>query len=508
PAGTGDPAAGEAAGDGSGDSGAGDGLRARGEGGDGLRARGEGGDGATGDASRESAPGPGPGSGDAAGAGDGSRPETDGTKPADEADPGAPVDPVDPGDSADHVRRADSGDEVADGGTRLLAAAGIGRKALGAESAFPSDELALRRLLHDAVDGLQPSDGVLDHLHAAVPARRARKRQVLVGAAAAALLFGTAVPAFLHVAGVSDPVRHRTVSAGHEEAPSDGAWPDGGRSDDAGNGPRRGQDTREPSDGTASAPAEPGTGSPSAKDRDPGTSTGPGAVTSPGSTFAMTLPTCSADQLGVTASKNPPTANGTVYGSFHVSNVSDKECTVTGGDAVGFMAAGAADPARISVVQHTAGDPATQLPSTPGDTSTMALAPAGAYEVQFAFVPSATCPTKGDGGSTSPTDPGGSTGKPPSSGSSTGSDSGAAAPGAGSGSGSGTDVATDGATTGLGTQLVEDDGAGPGSGGTQDGSVSVSHTPEAGVPKAETTIPNACAGTIYKTGPVDAPPAA
>jgi hypothetical protein len=164
------------------------------------------------------------------------------------------------------------------------------------------------------------------------------------------------------------------------------------------------------------------------------------------------------------------------------------------------MVAGAADPAKISVVQHTAGDPASQLPDTPADTSTVALAPATAYEVQFAFVPSETCPTKGDGDSTEPTAPGDTPGKPSSDGPS-GSDSGTVP---GSESGAGTDVAAGTDATGLGTQLVED-GDGSGSGGTQDGSVSVSHTPETGVPRAETTIPNACAGTIYKTGPVDAP---
>ncbi|MCZ0980185.1 hypothetical protein O1L60_17650 [Streptomyces diastatochromogenes] len=45
------------------------------------------------------------------------------------------------------------------------------------------DELALRRLFQDAVSGLEPSHGSLEHLRRAVPARRARKRQALVGAA-------------------------------------------------------------------------------------------------------------------------------------------------------------------------------------------------------------------------------------------------------------------------------------------------------------------------------------
>ncbi|MEU2881273.1 hypothetical protein ABZ651_34915, partial [Streptomyces sp. NPDC007070] len=42
-----------------------------------------------------------------------------------------------------------------------------------------SDELDLRRMLHRAVEDVEPRDGALDHLRRAVPARRARKRQAV-----------------------------------------------------------------------------------------------------------------------------------------------------------------------------------------------------------------------------------------------------------------------------------------------------------------------------------------
>ncbi|MGW2234774.1 hypothetical protein ACWCWE_12330, partial [Streptomyces sp. NPDC001759] len=64
---------------------------------------------------------------------------------------------------------------------------------------FDSDELALRRMLHQAVQTVEPRDGTLEHLRRAVPARRARKRQAMVGMAAAALFLGTAIPALVHV---------------------------------------------------------------------------------------------------------------------------------------------------------------------------------------------------------------------------------------------------------------------------------------------------------------------
>ncbi|MCA1221491.1 hypothetical protein [Streptomyces sp. 8L] len=381
------------------------------------------------------------------------------------------------------------------------AAGGTGG-ARGADASAPENELALRRLLQTAVDGIEPADGALDHLRAAIPARRARKRQALVGAAAAALLIGTAVPAFLHVAGASDVLDGSTVSAGRDESGASGARPDGGRSGAADNGLGPGEGAGKPGGATAGQKPTPHSDGPALTGRADG-GLGSGAVSPPGSTFDMALPVCSAGQLGVTASKRPPTANGTVYGSFHVSNVSDTECTVTGGDTLGFVAAGAADPSKISVVQHTAGDPATRLPDAPGGGAAVALAPATAYEVQFAFVPSATCPAKGDGGSPDPSQSDDGPGNAPSAGDSPGSDDSAAS---GSDSGAHSPDAGAGTSDGLSTQLVES-GSGTGGGGTQDGSVSVSHTPELGVPKAETTISNACAGTIYKTGPVGAPAA-
>lgn len=41
--------------------------------------------------------------------------------------------------------------------------------------------------------------------------------------------------------------------------------------------------------------------------------------------------------------------------------------------------------------------------------------------------------------------------------------------------------------------------------GTSDGSVAVVHEAEPGVPAAQATIANACAGTIYRTGLLSAP---
>lgn len=99
-----------------------------------------------------------------------------------------------------------------------------------------------------------------------------------------------------------------------------------------------------------------------------------------------------------------------------------------------------------------------------------------AYEVRFAWVPSDTCPTTGGSPSPTPTD------------------------GDGGGGGGGGDAAgtAAGASDTTAVQLGSADE------GPADGSIAVTHTPEVGAPTAATTIDNACAGTIYRTGVLDA----
>ncbi len=231
---------------------------------------------------------------------------------------------------------------------------------------------------------------------------------------------------------------------------------------------------RRPHGGTAAVPPHGhnagGNGHPDSASS-PADSAGPGGEgstsTDPGGSVAADLPACAPGQLGVaSAEAGAAGADGTVYGTFRISNISGTDCSVTDSGTVGFQAMGAADPARIDVVQHTAGDAAAGLPDPSQEAGTVLLKPAMTYEVKFAWVPKDTCPTSGSTPTPTPSD--GSAG------------------------------ASDGTGDGLpqtGTQLGSEDG-----GSTLDGSVSVTHTPEPGAPVAETEIPNACAGTIYRTG--------
>ncbi|MFJ6613417.1 hypothetical protein ACIQPT_24410 [Streptomyces sp. NPDC091289] len=323
------------------------------------------------------------------------------------------------------------------------------------------DEVALRRMLQGAVRELAPSDGTLDHLHRAVPARRARRRQAVVGAAAAALLIGTAVPAFVHVATSDGPSTARPAIAGHGEQAQ------GGNGDDTGperTGPRTVEPTeREGGGGVGEADPDPSPTEGEGRDPD-GAVTGE-ASDSPSVDFAS-LPVCDPSQLGVaSAGTDAPGADGTVYGSFKIANVSGKGCTVSSNGTVGFTAIGAADPLKIGVVQHTAGDAAPGLPDPSQEPGTVLLKPAMAYEVRFAWVPADTCPAVGPSPSPTPS-----------------------ADGAGGSVGEGSDQ------SGVEAQTLREDG------GTAEGSVAVTHTPETGAPTAETKIPNACSGTIYRTG--------
>ncbi|WTG05020.1 hypothetical protein OHA19_21890 [Streptomyces sp. NBC_00012] len=332
------------------------------------------------------------------------------------------------------------------------------------------DEVALRRMLHGAVRNIEPSDGTLDHLQRAVPVRRAKRRQAVVGLAAAALLIGTAVPAFVHVANSDGSDTANPAIAGHGEQAQ------GGNGTDADS-----QSGGENSSGNTDGRADGGQGQPSSTSS-PSDSRGQGAdgqlsggVADPSGSAVAAMRTCDPGQLGVASAETGAAgADGTVYGTFRIANVSGTDCSVSSSGSVGFQAIGAADPARIAVVQHTAGDAAAGLPDPSQEQGTVLLKPSMAYEVKFAWVPRDTCPTVGGSPSPTPTDDAGGA-------------SGAAAAGAGTGSADG--------TSGVDTQFGSEDG-----GGTQDGSVAVMHTPEPGAPVAETKIANACSGTIYRTG--------
>ncbi|WP_309063020.1 hypothetical protein [Streptomyces sp.] len=333
-----------------------------------------------------------------------------------------------------------------------------------------SDELALRTMLHQAVREVEPSDGTLDYLRRAVPARRARKRQALVGVAAAVLFVGTAVPTVVHVS-------NSTGSDANPSAVGHAAQEQGGTG--GGKGPDDGETTA----GGASNQVE-GTDKDDKKDKDKdkdkggastGTSEGATEGAGPSAGTAAGASACTAAQLGpAAASSAAPDSTGAVYGSFKVTNVSTASCTVDGPGSVTAAPAGAADPAKVTSARHVAGDAAAGLPDPSQEAMSLVLKPGEAYEVKFAWVPSEPCPTVGGGTG------GGGTGGPSPDPSPTEN------PTTTSGASTGTE-------TGMTTQLVMEDG-------TTDGSVTVTYTAATGSGAGTATVGNACAGTVYWTG--------
>lgn len=358
------------------------------------------------------------------------------------------------------------------------------------------DEPALRRLLQGAVAGLEPSSGALEHLRRAVPARRARKRQAVVGAAAAAVLIGTAVPAFVHVASSEGVTAANPVNAGHGEQAQGGTGTETGV-EGGGRTSETPASSASPSQGVSAGATGP---------RQPtfagGTTVSAGASLPPGS-----APRCAAGQLGVGAAEaGAPGADGAVYGTFRIANVSARACVVDGGGGIGFEARGAADPARISVVRHTAGDPAGGLPDPAREVTSLLLEPKASYEVRFAWIPSDTCPTTGptEPPTSPPTEP--PTTPPPTATPSTGT--GGTETTSGTGDGGTGDTGTGSGGTGSGAS--GDTGTGTDAEGTSpqllradtpaEGSVALTHTPAPAAPPATVTVPHACAGTVYRTG--------
>ncbi|MFD8982192.1 hypothetical protein [Streptomyces sp. NPDC059564] len=362
-----------------------------------------------------------------------------------------------------------------------------------------ADEEALRGLLAGAVRGLEPSDGALERLRHAVPARRARKRQALVGAAAVALLAGTAIPAALHLGTDQGAAAGHSAMAGHGE--SQGGGP-GGPSDphqngsgDGGKGdPKSAKATGKDQEtgGADGTPSPQASGSPyGGTVADPSgagatagtTAAGAGNGPQPPAGAAPGAPACTAGQLGVAGSARAPESDGKVLGSFKVTNVSARGCTVTGPDTVTAAPLPAGPPpaqaAPVTVTGHRAGDPASGLlPDPSAEAPVLLLEPNTAYEVRFAWVPSAqSCPAVSPDPTAKP-QPGGEAQAP------AGAQDGAGAPAV-----AGADAAAPGPDPNSGS-----------AGGQAGAGVAVSHTPTGGDPVTRTTIPEACGGTVYRTG--------
>lgn len=343
------------------------------------------------------------------------------------------------------------------------------------------EEDALRDLFHGAVLRLEPSGDALERLRRAVPARRVRNRRILVAAAAAVVVLGGSVPIGLYVTSAVGGNSDRSLTAGHGQ--TGGNSSDGSDLQQNGSGkrpkPKRssgkdkdgkdGKDKDAENGGASASPTSPDGRFPSTGGTDvtpprspstPGT-VGGGLNPPPPSSDA---PTCTRSQVGVEGSTRAPSAGGKVYGSFKVTNVSSRGCTVRGPETLTAVPASEGG-AAVAVVSHVTGDPATGLLPDPSvETTRMVLAPNASYEVRFAWVPpEGGCPgANGSGDAETPE----------------------------GGSGDTTDAEP-------GTDTGQTQAENPPLGAV------VSHTPSvsgADGPATQTTIAEACGGTVYRTG--------
>ncbi|MEE1930222.1 hypothetical protein V1J52_18875 [Streptomyces sp. TRM 70351] len=372
----------------------------------------------------------------------------------------------------------------------------------GHDGQDPADAEALHQLMRDVVSGIQPSPDALDHLRRAVPARRARRRHTAIGAAAAVLVTAVTVPALMSTGVVPGPLGDDGRTNAAHSGRNDGGEPYGGReaAGPAGGAADEGPDGGTGGEGTTS-PAEPTRGSSSSPD---GTDAA-GAAS----------PRCARDQLGEPVVRvGEPQEDGSVHGSFRLANVSGDSCRVPGGDQLTATARGAADPAAVTVLEHTGDGRVTGLPG-PGTSDELVLRPGDSYQVRFAWLPDTArgangCPAPPEEPASGSPGPGPEPEPEPSTGDgTTGGTGGTEAPGDVEG---GEEAPGDGATPSEagGMKPLSDSGSGTGGSRDDDGrgaatAVVLRYVPATGEPAVPPAyLDDVCAGTVYRTGALPA----
>ncbi|WP_419996291.1 hypothetical protein [Streptomyces boninensis] len=346
----------------------------------------------------------------------------------------------------------------------------------GGGPAPTGEEAALRRILHSAVGELEPAPDALERLQYAVPARRARKRQLAVGAVAVVVLAVAAVPTLIG-SGVIDGSSGGKPQAGGSQDPV-GSTPGQGGGSEPGEQPGGGGASKGGSgkDEESKKPGEPGGGNESGSSGD----------------TTVAAPSCDAGQLGQPAGNSgQPDAKGRITGSFKIKNISQSSCAVSDPGAVNVARTSDVSTASVIVQEHSPGDAAGDL-LPPSSGEPVVLAAGESYEVRFAFVPGG----ERDAGCSANSSPSPAVSDGPKS----TSEGAPMADPDGEGAAGETDGGSDGSTGSTG------DGSTGGSGdGTEGGDLTLTNTPEpGGTATAQTTVPDVCGGTVYYTGAMPA----
>ncbi|MER7670683.1 hypothetical protein ABTY61_19755 [Kitasatospora sp. NPDC096128] len=352
-----------------------------------------------------------------------------------------------------------------------------------------SEERALRELMHHAVDRIQPGIGALPRIRQAVPRRRAARRGAWTGAAALALAVAIALPV-LHEGdrlGLSGGPGSAEANGATLAAPSGSAI--GGGATGSGSHPGPGGAGSAPPTGSGSASPSPG-----ADATRPGTATPTGAL---GTGDGGLVPLCTRTDLGQgSAQVGSADAQGRIYGSFTVYNVSGRSCRLGGPGAVAVTGVNGTDRSKVRSADHAPGDPAGNLPAM--DTEPPVLAPLAGYKVPFAWIPDQVC---GSSGGASPAPTAGAnqaslTTRAPAGASDAAPASGTGASAAPSSNPQASSSPTSGPTPApspTATPSGNPTGVPP--------TATIAHTPAPGSPAAATaSLPVGCGGTLYRGG--------
>ncbi|MFI9327883.1 hypothetical protein ACIGZJ_10105 [Kitasatospora sp. NPDC052868] len=417
------------------------------------------------------------------------------------------------GGSADAVGPERRTGSAPSGGASSGGASPGGASPAGADGLDPEERL-VRVLMQRAVSDVQPDPAALPRIRRAVPRRRAARRGAWTGAAALAVALAIALPT-LHDdehLGLSGGPGSPSEQSSATPAVTRGPGTTGGGSA----GPVWPAHPATSGPGGTTGPSGSATASPSAwaGTADPGS--GPAAssaAATAGGTEGPPVPLCTRADLGqATSQVGAPDGDGRIYGSFTVVNTSGHSCLLGGPGAVAVSGASGTDPARIRVVDHTAGDPATGLPApvgapiADGNGPALVLAPQAGYRVEFGWVPDSGCPAPTGASPTAAVGQAAAAGPSP-----------AAQPGGSGGSGGvapamRASVPPSAAPPASASPTAGPTGApsptatvttGP---STPPPTVTLSHTPAPGSPTAATAVLlGACSGTVYRTQAEPAP---
>lgn len=337
------------------------------------------------------------------------------------------------------------------------------------------EERRLREQLHLAVGGLQPSSDSLDSLRRAVPQRRARRRRR--GGVVTALVLGVLGGALLHGMVTSSTLAQGPQAGqGYQSAVPSSSERGGSSSTSVSPvvpylpAPSSGTDGDAPPQAGSSGTGELLPSGSRSGSVEPWSSQA--ASVGPGRSATAPAAECSGGELGNgSSSVGAAGASGTVYGWFQVANVSSTTCQVTLAGTVTVQSVSGTLASRITVEEHTAADPATQLPAPAATPAPVVLSPGQSFVVDFAWVP-----TGGSAGSACTVNPSPSDSTP-----------------AAGGTGSAADA----------TPGTEPSASADSSPAANLPSVTLLLTPGAsGAPSVDAVIGNACAGTVYDTLPL------